>query len=51
MSGTIEEQVSELQQAIRAQEGLRDSLGDDIVDATITANLKNPELRKGLPDL
>ena len=37
MSKPIDEQISELEEAIRVQEGLRDSVGDDIVDATVEA--------------
>jgi class 3 adenylate cyclase/tetratricopeptide (TPR) repeat protein len=37
MTKTIEEQIIELQQAINAQEALRESLGEDVVDATIAA--------------
>ena len=37
MSKSIDDQVSELEAAIRAQEGLRDSVGDDVVDATVDA--------------
>lgn len=37
MSKPIEDQISDLKQAIQVQEGLRDSVGDDVVDATVEA--------------
>jgi class 3 adenylate cyclase/tetratricopeptide (TPR) repeat protein len=37
MSKPIDEQISELEQAIRIQDGLRDSVGDDVVDAAVEA--------------
>jgi class 3 adenylate cyclase/tetratricopeptide (TPR) repeat protein len=51
MSKPIEDQVSELQQAIQAQEGMREMLGDDVVDATIAAlQEKLAKLKSNLPE-
>jgi hypothetical protein len=37
MTKSINEQISELEEAIRIQEKLRDSLGDEVVNATVAA--------------